>query len=161
MLAVVVAIGGPVVNVFTANSTILQLFIELQAASLALTTTALLALEMINTAVVDHRVVTEFFKCKVVWLLVLLGTVIILNKLIDVYHIDFVIVQGKWENRDGRNKDLRSRATAIPWVIFDFVLVLLDRLIDYIDPFLGHEKVIRFENEAPLSIKKVLLLRRP
>ena len=98
MLAVVVAFGGPVVNVFTANSTILQLFIELQAASLALTTTAQLALEMINTAVVDHRVVTEFFKCKVVWLLVLLGTVIILNKLIDVYHIDFVIVQGKWEN---------------------------------------------------------------
>ena len=161
MLAVVVAIGGPVVDVFTANSTIFQLFIELQAASLALTTTALLALEMINTAVMDHRVVTEFFKCKVVWLLVMLGTVIVLNKLIDVYHIDFVIVQGEWENRNGRNKDLRSRATAIPWVIFDFVLVFLDRLIDYIDPFLGHEKVIRFENEAPLSIKKVLLLRRP
>ena len=39
MLAVVVAIGGTVVDVFTANSTILQLFIELQAASLAITAT--------------------------------------------------------------------------------------------------------------------------
>ena len=47
---------------------------------------------MINTAVVDDRAVTEFSKCNVFWLLIMLSIVIVLNKLIDVYHIDFVIV---------------------------------------------------------------------
>ena len=64
--------------------------------------------------------------------------IFVLNKLIDVYHIDLVIVQREWENRDGCYKDLRSRAAAIPRIILDFVTVLLDRLIDHIDPFLGH-----------------------
>ena len=63
-------------------------------------------LEVIYTAVVDHRAVTAVIKgcCKVVyWLLNILITIVVFNKLvIDVNYIDFVVVKGEWEDRDRR-----------------------------------------------------------
>ena len=63
---------------------------------------------------------------------------IVIDEFINIYHINFLIVNGKWKDGNGRKIDSRFHRATLPRIVLNLYLVIFDCPVDYIDPLLSH-----------------------